>query len=124
MRGWECRPPKLLPRPLATHRFWMDVCSDMLAGAGERAVLGTKGTGGKAAAPAAVSRPTRHQCATCLSCEAVGSRGVVACSSGWLWGEAGGVSRRSPVPKPAPNKALHLTAYSLRSYVASASGGR
>jgi len=41
--------------------------------------------------------------------QAVGAQGVGACSGGRLWGEEGGVSRRTSVPEPAPNKRLHLT---------------
>jgi len=43
------------------------------------------------------------------------SQGVGAWSGGRSGGEGGGRSRRTPVPKPAPNKGLQLTAYSLRS---------
>jgi len=54
----------------------------------------------------------------------VGSQGVGAWYGGWSWGEAGGASRRTPVPAPAPNQGLHLTASSLRSCLAAASGRR
>jgi hypothetical protein len=82
----------------------------MLAAVGERAVLGAKG----------VVSEWQASGGACLSCEAGGSRGVVACSGGWSWGEAGGASRRSPVPEPAPNKALQPTPASLRSCLAAA----
>jgi len=51
-----------------------------------------------------------------------GSQDVGAWSGGRAWGEAGGTSRRTPVPQPAPNKGLQLTASSLRSCLAPASG--
>jgi hypothetical protein len=44
-------------------------------------------------------------------------------SQGWEWDVRGGTILRLR-RHPAPNKALHLTAYSLRSFLASASGGR
>ncbi len=52
----------------------------------------------------------------------VDSHGVGARSGGRAEGEGGGTSRRTPVPQPAPNKGLQLTASSLRSCLAPASG--
>ena len=70
----------------------------------------------KAAAPEAVSSPTRNRDAAGLSGAAGGSRGV------GTWASGAGRHDEARCQNP-PNKGLQATANSLRSFVAPAIGG-